>query len=118
MKKCLGLGMLMLLFAAVAVQAGNCSDCTGCYSGNVEGLMCRYSGSIPNCPLNVCDTSGNGCQGDTTFGDCVYGSSCNCWFFVQMYWTRYQPAQHYDSHQWHLVRTHVTTAPVIARKRA
>ena len=115
--KYLGLSLLILLFAAVAAQAGNCSDCQGCPYNGREGLMCKYNGSIPNCILNVCDTSGNGCQGNTDFGDCIYGSSCECWFFIQMYWTQHQPLQHYDAHRWLLVSTQVTTTPTVVRKR-
>ena len=118
MKKCLGLSIFVLLFAAVAAQAGTCSDCISCTYNGVDGYGCAYNGSYANCANRVCYLGAQGCESDTTNGDCGYRDTCGCWFFMQMYWTSRRPTQHYDAHQWRLVSAQVTTSSTAVRKRA
>jgi len=114
--KWLGFAILLTLFAAVAAQAGIFSDCAGCVLAGVPGLKCAYNGPIPGCGPG-CNTTDSACTGDDSLGDCNYRSTCDCWYFYQVYLIRHQPTERYDSHQWRLVSTRVRTpAATIARK--
>src|SRR5262245_866357 len=105
MKKCLGLCVFVFLFAAAAAQAGTCSDCVYCEVGANCGYGCNSSnGSYANCARYVCYINADSCPFDDSTGDCVWSGNCGCWFFMLMYWTNRQPVQHYDAHQWRLVR--------------
>jgi hypothetical protein len=117
MKKCLGLSIFVLLFAAVAAQAGTCSDCLYCESGDYCGYRCAFNGSYANCAAITCNVNMADCPVDNSLGDCNYRDSCGCWFFMQMYWTSRRPTQQYDAHQWRLVSARVTTPASIVRKR-